>query len=92
LRGYFEAFDSDGNKLVFNRLSQDAEAGASNLEFDEQFSVDVSRDYLEKHRATGLNIKFDSAGRAKDLIVQLPAAYIEAFLAKVDQIQHPSVP
>jgi hypothetical protein len=49
---------------------------------EEQFQARLSRDYLEQHRATGLNIRFN--GKYGSLVVPMPAVYVDGFLQRFD--------
>ncbi|MEI7443252.1 MAG: hypothetical protein WCK28_00040 [Burkholderiales bacterium] len=73
------AFDSSGKMLPMRVVDRRASGGGI---VREVVSVGAHRQYLEEHRATGLDIEV--RGRRGKVAVKLPPAYVEAFLAKFD--------
>ena len=79
-RFYHSAWDSDGVKLDTTQIAQkigscNRYSGCSHYEY---LGLNVTRDYLEKHRRTG--IRFKLSGKAGEEVFSIPAAHIEAFL------------
>jgi hypothetical protein len=82
-RFYSEAYDSEGNRLDFVSIDQHvASCGSYSCRYSETIGLNVSRQYLEDHRTTG--IRFKVSGKAGEFTDFLPAAYIKGFLDSVD--------
>lgn len=73
------ALDSTGKTLPMRVVDRRVSGGGFVREI---VSVGAHRQYLEEHRATGLDIEV--RGRRGKVAVKLPPAYVEAFLAKFD--------
>jgi hypothetical protein len=77
----YGASDIDATTLSVvrvNNVSADAAA-------DENVAVTLTRQYLDRHKASGLNIRI--SGSQKPVIVKVPGAYVEGFLAKLDEVK-----
>jgi hypothetical protein len=83
-RFYREAYDSDGNRLDFVSIDRKVAScsGGSGCYYEETIGLNVSRKYLEDHKATG--IRFKVSGKAGEFTEFLPAAYVKGFLDSVD--------
>lgn len=73
------ALDSSGKELPMRVVDRRVSGGGYVREI---VSVGAHRQYLEEHRATGLDIQV--RGRRGVVAVKLPPPYVEAFLAKFD--------
>jgi hypothetical protein len=79
-RFYHSAWDSDGTSLDTTQISRDVGSCSrySGCSHYEHMGINVTRDYLEKHRRSG--IRFKLSGKAGEEIFSIPAAHIDAFL------------
>jgi hypothetical protein len=79
-RFYHSAWDSDGVKLDTTQISRDVGVCSrySGCSHYEHIGLNVTRDYLEKHRRTG--VRFKLSGKAGEEVFSIPAAHIDAFL------------
>jgi PDZ domain len=77
-RFYDRAIDRDGKALVVDVLARNVQYGST---VTEQFMAKLSVPYLQSHRDTGLDIRFD--GKGGSLVVQLPASYVQAMLDRL---------
>ncbi|MEX5452132.1 hypothetical protein [Stutzerimonas stutzeri] len=79
-RFYHSAWDSDGVKLDTTQISRDVGSCSrySGCSHYEHLGLNVTRDYLEKHRQTG--VRFKLSGKAGEEVFSIPAAHIDAFL------------
>lgn len=79
-RFYHSAWDSDGVKLDTTQISRDVGRCSrySGCSHYEHLGLNVTREYLEKHRRTG--IRFKLSGKAGEEVFSIPAAHIDDFL------------
>ncbi len=79
-RLYRSAWGADGVSLETTLITRDFEQCGSSLgcSYFEHLGLEVTREYLEKHRQTGLRFKL--VGKAGEEIFFIPAAHIDAFL------------
>lgn len=79
-RFYHSAWDSDGIKLDTTQISRDVGSCSrySGCSHYEHLGLNVTREYLEKHRRTG--VRFKLSGKAGEEVFSIPAAHIDAFL------------
>ncbi len=79
-RFYHSAWDSDGIKLDTTQISRDVGTCSrySGCSHYEHLGLNVTREYLEKHRRTG--VRFQLSGKAGEEVFSIPAAHIDAFL------------
>jgi hypothetical protein len=69
-----QAFDSQGTQLATKVVSQDSdESGVT-----ETVAIAVPKEYLVAHSQSGLDIKI--VGRRGDVLIKLPASYVQGFL------------
>lgn len=80
-RYYDSAYDSEGNKLPLMVLKRDVVGCRSGCSFEEQLALDVGKDYLDKHRATG--IRFQISGGGAQEVFEVPGLYVDTFLKSV---------
>jgi hypothetical protein len=83
-RFYDTAYDSNGNKLdvtVIDRKVNECER--SKCYYHEDLGLNVSRDYLEKSRESG--VKFKVSGKGGEAVEFLPPGYIQGFLSTIKQ-------
>jgi hypothetical protein len=79
-RNYFTAFDSNGKQLKIRQISRDVlSCSRSYCSFWEHIGIDVTREYLEQHRNSGIRLKL--SGQVGEEIFYFPGAYIEAILS-----------
>ena len=79
---FSSAVDRDGKEIAVKVKDRQVN-GASNL--NEQFYAEITREYLDEHKVSGLNIRFD--GKYKKMVVKVPPAYIESFLNGIANVQ-----
>ncbi len=78
------AYDIDGNTLPADVLSRDVNwCGKDLCQYVEAVGVAVTRPYLEDRIGRGLTLKI--SGTSGEGIVNVPAAYVQAFLKKVSE-------
>jgi hypothetical protein len=78
-RFYNSAYDSDGNSLNTTVISRDVSSCSRyGCSHEEHIGLNVTREYLEKKRDTGINFKV--SGKAGEEIFYIPSGYIRAFL------------
>lgn len=83
-RFYRTAYDSDGNNLDTTLIDRDiGSCGQYRCSHYEHVGLNVTREYLEKHTASG--IRFKLSGKAGEEIFSIPGAYIKGFLDAVPQ-------
>lgn len=88
---YSMAHDNDGNSLPTDVISRHVNwCGRNVCEYLEIVGVRITRQYLEDHANRGLSMKISGAGGHS--IATVPAAYIQAFLRRVPDIQPPITP
>ena len=81
-RFYDQAYDSDGNQLDTTVIDRYViSCYQSPCSHSEHIGINISRDYLEKHRNG--QIRFKIEGRAGEDIFTIPSSYISAFLNRV---------
>lgn len=79
---YDHAYDSSGNKMEFVPIDRQVVTCDGNwCWFQEEFGLNVSRNYLESHKASP--IVFKSSGKGGEQTFSLPATYVQAFLSIV---------
>ena len=76
-RFFDRACDANGNRFRFNEIDHEVTSSAWTKE---TFAVDLSREYLDIAKSSGLDIKV--IGKRGEKIFVLPAFYIEGFLKK----------
>jgi hypothetical protein len=74
------ATDIDGTRFNFESVDRSVGRGSSLIM--ETFQIKLSRSYMEQHRATGMNIRFN--GKYGSLVVPMPAVYVDGFLQRFD--------
>ena len=79
---FTSALDSEGNSLPVTEIDRQAQG---TIGIDEQFSVSLTRPYLEAHKENWLDIRF--GGKYGFLTVKLPASYVQAFLDKLTTVE-----
>ena len=79
-RFYDRAYDASGNDLDFVEIDHQVTDSAWTKEV---FAINLSRQYFDDAKNTGLNIK--AVGKRGDKIITLPGFYVEGFLQKVDE-------
>lgn len=78
-RFYDSAYDSRGTRLDATLISRDVSSCSRyGCGFQEHIGINVSRQYLEENKATG--IRFKISGKAGEEIFYIPSAYVKAFL------------
>jgi hypothetical protein len=79
-RFYHSAWDSDGVKLYTTQISRDVGSCSrySGCSHYEHLGLNVTREYLEKHRRTG--VRFKLSGKTGEEVFSIPADHIDAFL------------
>lgn len=79
-RFYNSAYDSDGNQLDMTLISKNVIGCTrySGCSYNETFGINISREYLVKHRDSG--IRFQASGNSVNEIFSVPAEYIKGFL------------
>lgn len=80
------AYDSNGNKLDFVSIDRNVDYNkySADVALEEDFGVNLSREYLNAHAAKGVSVKvYGKSGGAK--IYTLPPTYVRAFLDTVDR-------
>lgn len=82
-RFFDRAFDANGNALRVDVLARDVQFGSAVVE---QFMTRLSLSYLQSRKEAGLDVRFD--GKSGSLIVQLPAAYVQALLGRLDNTRN----
>jgi len=82
-RFYDRASDSSGNPLEFRRINSDVKCERGHCSYTEDFGLSVSRSYLDKKRATG--VEFRVYGSGGEGTFNLPAGYVSGFLDAVDE-------
>ena len=82
-RFYDTAYDSDGKRLNLTSIDSDVSCYSSSCEFREDFGINVDREYLEKHLATG--IRFQVSGKSGREVFSVLGSYINGFLSAIDQ-------
>lgn len=75
------AADIDGVSLPVFELDREVESGGN---VEEKVAVQLSREYLDRHAQSGLNIRVD--GKRGSVTYKVPAAYVAGFLAKYDAV------
>lgn len=81
-RFFNRAYDSNGNKLDFVEIDHQIKSSQS-VRMQEDFTINLSREYLDGAKNSGLNIK--AVGKRGEKIFVLPGYYVEGFLKKVDE-------
>lgn len=78
-RNYFTAYDSDGKAISLTPVSSNVlGCTRSYCTYMEHVGLNVTREYLEKKRETGLRFKL--TGQAGEQVFSLPGGYISAIL------------
>lgn len=79
-RFYNSAHDSNGQALNTTVISREVGrcSGRGGCSHFEHLGLNVSREYLEKSRETGLRFKI--SGKAGEQVYSIPAKYIDGFL------------
>lgn len=81
-RFYYSAWDSNGMELDTTQISRDVgDCGRRGCSLYECLGFNIKREYLEKHRRTGVHFKL--SGQAGEEVFSIPAAHIDAFLEVV---------
>jgi hypothetical protein len=82
-RYYHSTWDSDGNKLHTNQIDRDIGEciRSRSCSHTEHLGIDVSGNYLSKHRETGIRLKL--SGKTGERVISIPAEQIDAFLTVV---------
>ena len=83
-RDYDLAMDSEGNTLEMEVLSRTVgnRTGHGSTEYyEEHLIINVPREYLDAHQATGIAVRIGGPGGQEEII--LPHYYIKAFLDTV---------
>jgi len=73
------ASDVEGTVLPLVQIDRNVDQSAN---VEEIVGVTLSRDYLENHKSSGLNIRI--AGQRGSVVVKVPGAYVAGFLARFD--------
>lgn len=66
-------------------IDRQVESGAN---VSEHVGISLSREYLAARRHSGLNFRLN--GKRGDIIIQVPAAYVDGFLQKLEGTQTPA--
>lgn len=77
-RFYSNAYDKSGAELDFIEIDREVTRGITK----EDFAISLSKNYLEKSIAKGINIK--ASGKRGDKVFFMPGYFIEGFLKKID--------
>lgn len=80
-RFYNSAYDANGNRLNTTLISRDVGCRGSSCQYVEQLGLEITREYLEKNKETG--IRFKISGKFGENIFFIPSGYIKAFLSVV---------
>jgi hypothetical protein len=81
-RFYQTAFDSNGSNLNVTQISRDVSScNRYGCAKEEHLAVNLSRDYLEKNKETG--IRFKLSGKAGEEVFFIPSGYIKGFLTAI---------
>ncbi|MFZ6871137.1 PDZ domain-containing protein [Undibacterium sp. Di27W] len=84
--GNWKFFDSakdiDGNTLTVSVIDRRIQAASLLVE---EFSAQLSRDYIERHKDNGFDFRFQ--GKGGQLIVKLPSDHVQTFLAKLTEVE-----
>ncbi|BCA54502.1 hypothetical protein W02_16420 [Nitrospira sp. KM1] len=81
-RLYSQIYDDDGSPLSTTVIARNPDGcGGAICSHIETISAEISREYLEHHKASGVTLKV--RGKAVESIFFVPSGYIQAFLAKV---------
>ena len=79
---YTYAYDSNGKKMTFKSLGRKpVGCSAMGCILREDFTLTVSRSYLQAHTQSG--IRFKAGGKADSQVFSIPGSYIAAFLDAV---------
>lgn len=76
---YYQAFDSDGNKMEFSRFID------TFSDSDEKVGIMIPQEKLESSRDTGM--EFILYGKRDELSLRVEGFYIKGFLAKAQEAQ-----
>jgi hypothetical protein len=83
-RFYDSAYDLDGQQFKVTRISRDVDSCASvSCDFTEHLGLTVTKDYLRKNMGS-VGIAFKVYGKAGEEVFDIPAAYVQAFLASIN--------
>lgn len=83
-RFYDSAYDLDGHKFKVTQISRDVETCAGlDCEFTEHVGLIVTKEYLQQHM-TSVGISFKIYGKAGEETFDIPAAYVQAFVASIN--------
>jgi hypothetical protein len=74
------ALDIDGNRLKFTQKNRQVLPRLGYVQ--ENFLIEVEKDYLKKHIANGIKIKL--IGDKREIVLDIPSGYIKAFLSWID--------
>lgn len=81
-RFYNEAYDSNGTSLDTTIISRNVDSCSRyGCWHEEHLGLNVTRDYLESHQASG--IRFKVSGKAGENVFYIPSGYIKGFLLVV---------
>lgn len=85
-RFYNSAYDDKGNKLDFTPISRDTDnCSRYGCSYIEQFGLNVTRQYLESRKSSG--ISFKASGKSGEKVFWIPSAYIKAILSVVPNLE-----
>lgn len=78
---YNEAYDSRSARLALRRIDREVKNCTRECLFTEELAIDVSSEYLENARETGIRFRVYGSNRAREFLI--PAGYVKGFLTAV---------